>query len=87
MITAKPKIINSFEVMICILTHEYPPARGGAEFTVEKWHLPPVNSIKVSVWAPLGSIKDDSFKLTDLPWKGSQSFHHGDLFIKQKVYH
>ena len=61
--------------MICILTHEYPPARGGAGVYCREMALAASkNSIKVSVWAPSGSIKDDSFKLTDLPWKGSQSF-------------
>ena len=61
--------------MICILTHEYPPVRGGAGVYCREMALAASkNSIKVSVWAPSGSIKDDSFKLTYLPWKGSQSF-------------
>ena len=59
---------------IHILTHEYPPMRGGAgtycyelAFSVSKIGQ------SVKIWGPLGSQKSAFFELEELSWKGSQS--------------
>ena len=61
--------------MIHILTHEYPPQRGGAGVYCREIALAACkNSMKVSVWAPNGSTKDDEIEMLELPWAGSQNF-------------
>ena len=61
--------------MIHILTHEYPPQRGGAGVYCREIALAACkNSMKVSVWAPTGSTKDDEIEMLELPWAGSQNF-------------
>ena len=61
--------------MIHILTHEYPPQRGGAGVYCREMAIAAQkNSIKVLVWAPLGSSIDSNIKMIELPWIGSQSF-------------
>jgi phosphatidylinositol alpha-1,6-mannosyltransferase len=58
-----------------ILTHEYPPRRGGAGVYCREMAIAAQkNSVKVSVWAPSGSTKDDQIEMIALPWTGSQSF-------------
>ena len=61
--------------MIHILTHEYPPSRGGAgrychelaKAISEKYGM-------VKVWAPIGSDNCDGIEIIELPWRGSQSW-------------
>ena len=58
-----------------LLTHEYPPKRGGAGVYCREMAIAAQkNSIKVSVWAPSGSTRDDEIEMIELPWAGSQSF-------------
>ena len=60
---------------IIIVTHEYPPQRGGAGVYCREIALAACkNSMKVSVWAPTGSTKDDEIEMLELPWAGSQNF-------------
>lgn len=59
---------------IHILTHEYPPQRGGAGIYCREIALAASgNSISVTVWAPKESAKDDGVKSKNLPWRCNQS--------------
>jgi len=58
-----------------LLTHEFPPQRGGAGIYCREIALAACkNSMNVSVWAPSGSTSDDEIEMIELPWVGSQSF-------------
>tara|TARA_B100000035_G_scaffold119481_2_gene101353 strand:- start:7976 stop:9091 length:1116 start_codon:yes stop_codon:yes gene_type:complete len=59
--------------IIHILTHEYPPYRGGAGTYCYEMALSGSKlGENIKVWAPHGSEKNSFFKITELPWKGSQ---------------
>lgn len=81
--------------MIHILTHEYPPQRGGAGVYCREIALAACkNSMKISVWAPSGSTLDSNIEMIELPWCGSQSFFSSwklvqktKKFITQKKNH
>lgn len=58
-----------------LLTHEYPPQRGGAGIYCREMAIAAQkNSIMVSVWVPSGSTIDSHIEMIELPWTGSQSF-------------
>ena len=60
---------------IILLTHEYPPEKGGAGIyckeIAESAHK---QKIDIQVWAPRGCENSSSFFIKELPWKGSQSW-------------
>lgn len=59
---------------IHILTHEYPPHRGGAgTYCFEMGLSASKLEQNIKVWAPLGCEKNGFFDTTELSWKGSQS--------------
>ena len=59
---------------IHILTHEYPPMRGGAgTYCYELAYSVSKIGQSVKIWGPLGSQKSAFFELEELSWKGSQS--------------
>ena len=61
--------------MIHIITHEYPPSRGGAgRYCHELAKAIAERHEKVKVWAPNGSDNCDEVEIIELPWKGSQSW-------------
>ena len=61
--------------MIHILTHEYPPSRGGAgRYCHELAKAISEKYGKVKVWAPIGSDNCDGIEIIELPWRGSQSW-------------
>lgn len=75
--------------MIHILTHEYPPQKGGAGIYCRELALAAsALSRKVTVWAPSGSVKDNGVNLIELPFSCSQSyFSSWNLIRKFKKFH
>jgi phosphatidylinositol alpha-1,6-mannosyltransferase len=75
--------------MIHILTHEYPPQKGGAGIYCRELALAAtIISRKVTVWAPSGSVKDNRINLIELPFSCSQSyFSSWNLIRKFKKFH
>ena len=60
---------------ILLLTHEYPPNRGGAGVYCEELaYAANKKKINLEVWAPEGSIKSCNFDVKELPWKGTHSW-------------
>ena len=69
---------------IHILTHEYPPHRGGAgTYCFEMGLAASKLEQNIEVWAPCGSEKNDSFEIIELPWKGSQGIFASWRLIKK----
>jgi glycosyltransferase involved in cell wall biosynthesis len=69
---------------IHILTHEYPPHRGGAgTYCFEMGLAASKLEQNIEIWAPRGSAKNDSFDVIGLPWKGSQSLLASYKLIKK----
>ena len=75
--------------MIHILTHEYPPQKGGAGIYCRELALAATIIFrKVTVWAPSGSVKDNRINLIELPFSCSQSyFSSWNLIRKFKKFH
>ena len=70
--------------MIHILTHEYPPSRGGAgRYCHELAKAISEKYGKVMVWAPIGSENCDGIEIIELPWRGSQSWLSSWKLIKK----
>lgn len=61
--------------LITLITHEYLPDRGGAGVYCEEL-ASAANKAghEIEVWAPRGSIQNDSFKVRHMPHKGSQDW-------------
>ena len=69
---------------IHILTHEYPPHRGGAgTYCFEMGLATSKLEQNIEVWAPSGSEKNDSFDIIELPWRGSQGIFASWRLIKK----
>ena len=69
-------IIGSMEnKRIAIITHEYPPHRGGAGVYCEElaYAAKQIGS-NIEVWAPRDAKNSDSFKVHRMPQKGSQDW-------------
>ena len=60
---------------IAIITHEYPPHRGGAGVYCEElaYAAKQIGS-NIEVWAPRDAKNSDSFKVHKMPQKGSQDW-------------
>lgn len=59
---------------IILLTHEYPPFRGGAGIYCEEIAYASIQlGLNLEVWAPKGSLKSPDKRVSLLPFKGSQS--------------
>ena len=67
---------------IILLTHEYPPEKGGAgtycKEIAESAHQQKIN---IEVWAPCGSENNSTFNVKEMEWKGSQSWLSSVLLI------
>ena len=60
---------------IILLTHEYPPTRGGAGVYCHELAMAAfVLGVEIEVVAPKGSIHHQNPKLRELTWEGSQSW-------------
>ena len=60
---------------IAIVTHEFPPKRGGAGVYCEEIAYATKSlGINCEVWAPRNSIESDLYKVRTLPLKGSQDW-------------
>ena len=59
---------------IHILTHEYPPQRGGAGAYCYELGLAASKIFQnIRIWAPHASTKTEGIEMDELPWSGSQS--------------
>ena len=60
---------------VVLVTHEFPPERGGAGvYCQEIAEGARKIGINIELLAPKGSVTNDNFKTTTLPWAGSQSW-------------
>ena len=60
---------------IAIITHEYPPHRGGAGVYCEELaYAAQKSGSNIEVWAPRDANNSDSFKVHRMPQKGSQDW-------------
>lgn len=67
---------------IILLTHEYPPTKGGAGiYCKEIAESAYRQNINIEIWAPMGSVNQSDILFKILPWKGSQSWLSSFLLI------
>ena len=67
---------------IILLTHEYPPTKGGAGiYCKEIAESAYKQNINIEIWAPMGSVSQSDIRFKNLPWKGSQSWLSSFLLI------
>jgi len=60
---------------IAIITHEYPPDRGGAGVYCEELaYAAKKSGSNIEVWAPRDAKNSDTFKVQQMPQKGSQDW-------------
>lgn len=60
---------------IILITHEYPPQRGGAGVYCEEiGFAASKHSIDLEIWAPAGTSNNDGAKVKKMPHKGSQDW-------------
>jgi phosphatidylinositol alpha-1,6-mannosyltransferase len=70
--------------IIHILTHEYPPYRGGAgRYCYELGLAASKLGERIKVWAPTGSVKNEHIDLEEFAWKGSQGIISSWRLVKK----
>jgi phosphatidylinositol alpha-1,6-mannosyltransferase len=71
---------------VILITHEYPPFKGGAGIYCEEIaYAASKIGVDIEVWAPRNSIQNKEFKIKTLSWRGSHGIYSSlRLFISVK---
>ena len=86
----KDKIYPIMNSKVIMITHEYPPYKGGAGIYCEELaYAANKIGVDIEVWAPKGAATNNRFSIIELPWKGSQGYIASccliTYFLKQKL--